>query len=140
MKPVHCFCRNRFTKRTPAIAQKNKPAWYRNIPTTNRALPNALVSGVSVQGVRPQTGAVSATAITTRVIPLESRTDNESGIVSSSERLESYHIFSTDARWVNILTGEKTRRIPPAKNCNPDILRKRRPEVSTRSHNPTNRP
>src|SRR5207245_8217173 len=86
-------------------------------PITNRNLPNGLAKGVSDLGIKYQIGPVSSTIVINNTMPLDTRTPSESGMVSSPSRFESYQIFSTDARRVIILKGEKTMRATKTGNC-----------------------
>src|SRR5258708_5265041 len=103
-----------------------------------------LAKGVSDLGIKYQIGPVSSTSVINNTMPLDTRTPSESGMVSSPSRFESYQIFSTAARRVIILKGEKTMRATNTGNCSTDILRKivrkRRPEVRTGFQSTTNRP
>src|SRR5207244_9236861 len=109
---------------------------------TNRILPSGLAKGVIDLGIKYQIGPVSSTIKINNAIALETFTPSVLGILSSRSRFESYQIFSTDERWVKVLNGERTARAQKASICNPDpdMVRNRRPEVSTRSHSTTKRP
>jgi len=65
---------------------------------------------------------------------------SEPAAFSFPSRFESYQIFSTDSRRVNILKGDDTMRAKMPSAFGPDSVRKRRGDVSTLSHNTTNRP
>src|SRR5688572_1408695 len=106
---------------------------------TNLNFPCGLVSGVTDQGMKVQSGSVITTNNRTMTKPFAIRSSQLGGLPSSS-RFESYHIFSTDSRRVNIVNGEDIRRANMPSAFSPDNVRKRRAEVSTRSHSTTNRP
>src|SRR6266540_3042728 len=123
IRSIHCFCRNRCQKRTIANGQKTNPTWQRNVPVTNLILPSGLANGVSDLGIKYQIGPVSSTIVINNTMPLDTRTPSESAMDSSPSRFESYQIFSTDARRVIILKGEKTMRPTKTANCSADIVR-----------------
>src|ERR1017187_3155089 len=107
---------------------------------TNLIQPSGVPHGVNDHGMKYQTGPVTSTMTIKNTMPLEILAANESGILSSLARLESYQTFSTEARCVNILIGENTMRTSKASTCNPVMVRKRRPDVRTGCHKTANRP
>ena len=100
---------------------------------TNLILPGMVAMGMSEAGIKFQTGPVTSTIVISNAMPLEILAPRVLGILSSFSRFESYQIFSTDERWVNVLKGEKTARATKIGTSIPDKVRKRRPEVITRS-------
>src|SRR5438046_567623 len=107
---------------------------------TNLIWPSGPATGLSDGGIKRKSGAVTSTIRINNAMALETRVASELGILSSSSRFESYQIFSTDERRVIILKGERAARAQKASNVSPDMVRRRRPEVSTHSHSTTNRP
>src|SRR5271156_3897076 len=107
---------------------------------TNLILPSELSQGVSEKGRTSQSGPVSSTSSINNAMPLDALTPSVLGILSSFSRFESYQIFSTDERRVNIVKGERAIQTPLDSICSPDITRKRRPDVRTRSQITINRP
>src|SRR5579883_1633844 len=102
--------------RTHPISQPSVPRWQRKMPVKYRYLPGRVSKGVSVQGMKSQTGPVTITIIITRAMPLEIRKAMELGILSSLARFELYQTFSTDQRWVKNFTGDNIMRTPPIRN------------------------
>src|SRR6266404_4849283 len=121
---IHCLRRNRCTKTMRASGQKISPAWQRIIPATNLNLPSGVPQGVSDRGMKYHTGPVSRTIRVNKMMALDTMVAGKLGIDLPSSRLESYQIFSTADRCVNVFQGEKIARAMKAGNCNPDGVRR----------------
>src|SRR5947209_6467100 len=132
--------RNRCTNTMMATGQKISPTWQRNVPMISLIQPSGLPHGVSDHGMKFQSGPVSSTITIINARPLDTLPASEAETLSSPSRFESYQIFSTDTRWVNVLNGEKIMRARKAGNCTPDKVRKRRADVSTGFQSTTNHP
>src|SRR6266404_6225122 len=85
-------------------------------------------------------GPVSRTTRINKMMALDTMVAGKLGIDLPSSRLESYQIFSTADRCVNVFQGEKIARAMKAGNCNPDSVRRRRAEVRTGFQTTINRP